>query len=235
MINNKPLDNGNVNCIKEEVSVIIRLAIIRYDEIFQFYSTEPVVISIKKDSKSETIVFHQILRVRKWKRNVAYSYQIFSRGRVWEENNNVDLIVRKVEWNVERDTQLVKKANGNRDVLDKWPGLDIQNIYLDHNSAEEIMNEIADLDHLIENGIVLTNVSEPSWDYKDLELLRRYDWGQIHSTWSPSKENRMIEDKLECIRAVLDNVIDSPHDNIEQMTLCYSDLPETYKNLRYGN
>lgn len=234
MKNVKPFNRSNADCVKESGSLAIRLAILRYEEIFEFYSTEPLSISIKLDSKSESFDSEEIFRMRKWKSDVAYSYQIYSREREWEEDDSVDLIVRKVKWNIEKDTQYVRQANGEPSVLDRWPSIDIQNIYLCHESIEEIMNEITELDGLIENGISLTNVSDPSWSYRDLEIMRLYDWGQIHATWSPSKENRIIEDKLDCMVCVLDNIMNSPHDNIEQMSLRYSVLPETYKKLRIG-
>lgn len=37
----------------------------------------------------------------------------------------------------------------------------------------------------------------PTWEGRELELARLYDWGQIESVWCANKQNKAIEKKSE--------------------------------------
>lgn len=76
-------------------------------------------------------------------------------------------------------------------VLTSYPSIATFNKYILLPQSNSIIQMIKNLDEEVENGFILKENENPTWEWRDLELLRLYDWGQIHFTWSTEKKMRM--------------------------------------------
>lgn len=225
-----PKNYGNADIITEQSKPSIKLVMLRYEDMFDFYSEEPFSIDIKTDEKSDISVYEQILRIRMWNRNnQSYSWCIYANDR--HEFNSI--IIRKVTWDMENDKSNIKKytKSEKEKLLSSWATIVTLNRYLDSSDSNEIIKMIKGLDLLIENGIMLYENANPTWEWRDLELLRLYDWGQIHNTWSTHRKNEDVENNINVFTSTLENFIELTKNNIYFMGLNYSIHPEKYKNI----
>ncbi len=215
---NPPKNMGNANKIFENIAVPSKLAMIKYEHIFDYYAEEPEAFIIRIDEYSESIVLSRICRIRYWgKLGKCCSWSIYSDSR--QELNNV--LVRKVIWNMDQDKTVLKKLvrDDREKALSTGPSLDIYNMYIPELLTLRFIKLIKDFDTKIENGIILKENPHPIWPWRDLEVLRLFDWGQIHLTWAPNKSNEIIEDCLLDFTLAIDNLLKDVHDNIYSMEL----------------
>ena len=88
MDNLKPINTGNAKNINEVCTPIIKLIMIRYEAIFDFYSEEPYSINVQINEGDNKYKLEQIIRVRKWGNNTrSYSLSIYSQQREFEFRN----------------------------------------------------------------------------------------------------------------------------------------------------
>lgn len=241
--NLKPIEEGNAQIIEDVCLPIHQLALLRYEAISDFYTEEPQSIDIRIEKDREYVTFEQILRVRTWVPNKkTHSWCVYSEDRELTErdNNTCGLLIRQVTWDREKDLNKFKNADKEtyKKLLESWPTLKIRNTYLEPQLCNEIEKIIRKFDEILQNGIALeerSNISStPSW--KNMELLRLFDWGKVHTTWSPSKENKVIESYILLLEKIFSESLDFATDEaIHQVNLDYSCPPIIWKALVHGN
>lgn len=225
MNNQFPINNSNATVIIEKVAIKTKLIMKRYENIFDFYSEEPVLIAIREKECEVEHEYTCILRIRIWNSaKESCSWSIYSRDR--EELNS--LIIRKVTWDIDKDIDYMKKnVKENRAaVLSAFPSIVACNKYILPSQSNQVIQLIDSLDAEIGEGFILSNNKNPMREWRDLEVLRLYDWGQIHITWCTNKKNKKVEDKIKELILELDSVIEKCYENITSMTLIYGSIPE---------
>jgi hypothetical protein len=243
MTSTKPINIGNARTINEICSPVIKLSMTRFEAIFDFYSEEPYLVNVHINPNEDSYKLEQILRIRRWGvNNESYSWCIFSQKREWQEDANSEkdsfkgLIIRKVVWDMNTDIERIRNRSSDtrQNLNESWPSIYTNNIYLNHQETTELINRISELDKMIESGIILNSNKNPVWSWKDFEVRRLFDWGQIHSTWSPIKQNSVIETKINELDEYFNTVITKSYSEINAIDLDYSINPDMYKNIVTG-
>lgn len=217
-------EKGNAVNVEQTNILETKLVIERMESKFDFYSEEPVSITVKQNENSIAEKYFCIFRVRIWNsKNKCFSWSIYS---VERECLN-SLVVRRVIWDLERDTKTVQEnIQENRErLLTLWPTLDICNKYLSSKQACLIIRSMSNLDEKIGKGFILNENNNPDWKWRDLELVRMYDWGKIHYTWCTDRKNEHVEKEIEKMIIVLNESLDEIQDKIFSMVINYSDFP----------
>ncbi len=207
-----------------------RLALLRYEEIFDYYSEEPATIFVKLDQNDEGCVCEQILRIRAWQNHGQfYSLSIYAEDRIELRN----LIIRSVVWEAEKDkAEVMTRIKQDREsVLASMPLITAKTVHIASLYYEQVLQLVRKLDALIENGIVLHENENPTWEWRDLEVRRVYNWGQTHAIWSTSKKNADVEDQVKTATGALNRILDANHDSVHYMALNYSVSPDRYKDV----
>jgi hypothetical protein len=235
----KPINTGNARTINEVCSPILKLSMLRYEAMFDFYSEEPYSINVQLNEGEDRHRFEQILRIRKWGMHAkSYSWCIYSQEREWNKdaNNDIDiingLIIRQVMWDMKSDIDKIKNSDQNdkQQLIDAWPSLYTKNIYIDSKETADLVRMLSEFDQIIENGFFVERNNNPDWNWKNVEIKRLFNWGQIHTTWSPSKENVEVEKKIEGLNEFFSLFIDRRTNEIHSLDLDYSIKPEIFKD-----
>lgn len=234
MMNKKPQSCGNASVITEQELSLSRFAMIRYEDIFDYYSEEPASITIKTEKEKEKEVYSPILRIRFWNQeNQSYSWNVYSDDRERLKN----LIIRKVVWNMDKDKEYMKEhiKKERKNIMTSWPSIVNRNKFIYFSDNRNIAQKMNDLDRAIENGFLLCENAKPSEEWRDLEILRLFDWGQIHFTWCTHKRNECVEKKIKSLIAELDTSIENYNHKVFSMSLNYNMIPEKYKKIYIDN
>jgi hypothetical protein len=203
---------------------------LRYEEIFNYYSEEPATFKVKEEADSDASNYEEILRIRKWNSGGrSYSWSIYSNERE-EFSHCATFTIRQVVWDLSCD----KKDAQNRikkfreDLLEEWPTICTKNYCIDSKYNDEIIYHIEMLDGAIRNGINISNNDMPLWDWKDLELKRLLDWGNIQCTWSNNMQSKEVEGIILHIEKKLEDIICKPHRERYSIDMNYSILPDFF-------
>jgi|GEM_PF-1672277 len=240
-INLKPINLGNAQKIDEICSPSLRLALLRYEVIADYYTQEPNRILIKKKEEDKNKAFEQVLRFRiRIPNKSAYSWSLYSENRDWsDEKDNINgLIIRYAMWNRHKDMNRVKSSEKSGMLLDNWPDITTKNIYFESDYVSELKKLLIDFDKIIEKGISLDkrNPEEranPGW--YDMEVMRLFDWGQVHTTWSQPMENKEIEGHVRIFENALEQLIAKPISEVHQIILDYNILPDIWRQIVQGS
>lgn len=224
MLENKyPGDLGNATIITNKVAQESVFVMLRWEDIFDYFSEEPVSITVKEKENSSEEDYIRILRIRIWnQRKRSVSWSVYS-----EERENLDkLVIRRVKWDMRKDEEwLTKHVEKNRAAaLKRQPTMEICNKFLPSSQSDSISRLIDNLDSEIKYGFSLHEDSNSTWEWNDIEILRLYDWGQIHLTWCPARKNEEVERKMRELAAGVDDAIEKADENIYEMNLNYSNL-----------
>ncbi|BFL12317.1 hypothetical protein LIZ64_08850 [[Clostridium] hylemonae] len=231
MMDIEPIHDGNCDKLIERQLQITTLPMIRYESVFDFYAEEPHSITVQKESIIES--YEPIIRFRKWNvQNESFSWSIYSTNR--EKLDNI--VIRKVVWNIKKDKEFAQRNIKERrqDVLLKWPSITTHNIFIPSRYSKEIIEKVDQLDNTIRHGILLSKNNDPNWEWRDFEIKRLYDWGQIHNTWSTNMKNQDVENNIVDLEMVLNTYITDKCNNAEIIYLNYSILPSKYKEMLEG-
>lgn len=234
MHTNDFINHSNSQIINERKKSIINLLMIKYEDAFDFISDEPAVIMAKYDENSKPENYECIFRVRIWNcKGFSNSWALYSTDRRDIEN----IIIRKVSWNMGSDMKKRRSLpiENASDMLSKWPDVSTFNYFIESNDAKTLVNMVLKLDTTLEQGIVLSKNETPLWKWKNLEFLRLYDWGQIHFTWCPNKNNVLIETKLEEIISEMEILLKMKKNDIYSMDFIYELTPEEYSDCYIKN
>lgn len=228
--NNYPKELGNATNItstteKENLSLMEKLK-----ETFNFLSEEPLTISIKKEESSKEELFARILRIRVWGlKNKNFSWNVYSKDRELVH----DLIVRRVVWNFDKDAKMLKKNRDENQIVlsEHFPSADIRNIYIPSTQTKKVIRLINQLDAEIGEGFILKKKRRTKGKWSESEILRLYDWGQIHCRWGADRKNKDVHKKIEKLVLELDKIMEKSGVNIYEMILNYhSEEPEKYSS-----
>lgn len=226
MLKNRcPKELGNATniigeTVKENLSLFEKL-----EKEFDFLSEEPLTVSIKKEEGSKVELFTRILRIRVWCGKYKNSWNVYSKDR---EIFN-DLIVRRVVWDLDKDAKFLKKyCDENQKVMsERFLSVDILNIYISSFQAKNVIRLINQLDTEIGEGFILKKKHRTKEKWREVEILRLYDWGQIHCIWGSDRKHKDVCKKIKKLVLGLDKVIKKSGESIFEMTLNYhSEEPE---------
>ena len=194
---------GNATTILQKSLFPSKLIMVRFESIFNFFATEPTVMIVQEKENGDKINYSEIFRIREWGIDECVSWSIFSSDR-----EKVDKIVlRKVFWNKKKDKNILKNCNkGNYEsLLECWPSIKIRNIYISNMETEKLVQILENLDYKIQKGIRFKRNAKKK--YKDVELLRLFDWGQIHITWGGNKTIKGIQKQVVIIIKEIERLI----------------------------
>lgn len=228
--NSKPQNYGNANFIVEQKQLECKLTMLKYENTFDFYSEEPSSILIKKENNNEEWIGTSILRIRIWNRkNQSCSWSVYANDR--HEFNRI--VIRKVVWDMDKDIENAKvyAKKDKKELLILWPFITTFNKFIFTSEAENVIEMIKNFDSTIEKGIILYENKNPTWEWRDIEVLRLYDWGQVHAIWNTNKKNEEIEEKIKKLISIFNLFIEKTYDNVHSMSLNYSINPEEYKQI----
>lgn len=176
-------DCGNAATILQKSLFPSKLMMIRFESIFDFLATEPALIIIQEKEDGDKRNYSEIFRIRKWGIDESVSWSIFSSDR-----KKVDeIVLRKVFWDKKKDKSILKNYNKENydSLLECWPSIKVENIYVSRRETEKLVQIFENLDYKIQKGIKFKRNRKKN--YKNVELLRLCDWGQIHVTWGNGK------------------------------------------------
>lgn len=225
---NFPNGAGNAEHIKYRRIKGHIFPILRLEYLFDFFAEEPASILVRENKNSEMECFRRILLIRVWRqKHHNFSWSIYSK----ERENFDSLIIRKVIWDLDKDTKLYQQIAREKqmEIPEYWPSIEIRNVYITRKHARKIIRLINKLDSEIKSGFILRKRSKPAWEWRDLELLRLYKKDQVHFTWRPGKENKCVQNKIKKLVFGLDAAVQKTDVNVFEMVLNYSKDPEEYK------
>jgi len=199
-INSKYEECGNATIISD-VCNPYRIPMFKHRAIVDYCIEQLAFINIKRTKDEYKIYCEQILRVMVDISNEYLSaYIIFSNQR---ENFNEDacFTIRKLFWDKKKDIARIKQMNGSQDkrqeVLSSWPAIKVNNVVFNYRDASFIEKLLQQTDELTKSGILLskrrTNDKLVWENMTDVEIMRRYDWGEVRSCWGIPMENNRIE------------------------------------------
>lgn len=237
---NKPKEKGNAVRIREVCHPTIPLTLVRYEAISDYYTEEPKLISVKPTKVDDFAIFEQVFRLRIWVPNEkTYSWCIYSEEREWmaSKESPCGIIVRHVVWDRKKDLASVKRVKDKREgLLKKWPTITTNNVFLSQGLSSQLIKDLKELDNALTKGILLRrrkrDEGKPEWG--DFEIMRLYDWGQVHATWSPIMTNSHIECYTKNLSRQLELYITGNSATVYQMDLDYSYPTEIAKDIVYG-
>lgn len=222
---NQPIIYYNAGITEDRTIGISRLGMLRYEDIFDIYSTEPVSFSIKQNDSSEIIRLEQALKISVIRfEGESISYSIYAD----EIETPSAILAHYVKWDMEKDKNILlsqKDCLSKKDFLSSYPSLTVKNIFInDREQFERLLEQIVAIDDIISDGIVLNKSDNPSFAWKDLNVLRNYNWGQICATWNTTKENSILEQEIMKFIERLEIIINMETEKINQCVAFYSPL-----------
>ncbi len=144
-------------------------------------------------------------------------------------------MIRKIYWDKGKDQSIIqseieKDYSRRKKFLYSWPSIESINVILSNNN--EIVEFLLQVDEVIGNGIIFSNRNEREWAWKDIVLMRRYDWGEIRSSWDMTKENMRVEKLLFKGVDVMEAILMRKHRNYYQIEMDYRmSLESFYKGI----
>jgi hypothetical protein len=211
-----------------------------YEAIFDFCYEQVSHIHIKKTEDDNKLYCEPIQRFMiDISNGEAVCYTIFSNQR-----ENFDktawFIIRKLLWEKEKDiSRLEQFPDKRKESLTSWPTISAKNIILRYDDALEIRYLLQQTNELAKNGIVLNERvpdSEQYWNgMKDIEFMRRYEWGEIRYSWGSTMQNTKIEQLIFSSTKTFDNELLRTQPDIYKMEIDYiislDEFQKTYSGI----
>lgn len=195
-----PETNCNLSNCKTEVIALPSIAMYRFETIFDTLAEEPNTMTLTEKVNGHSSLLESIFRMRVWRqKGITRSWSIYADDREIPKH----IILRSVVWDMDKDMMDITEAVNRELVLNSWPDVEIKNIYLCGESRRNILSALQRLDLFISNGITFVEAEKPLWKWRDLELVRKYDWGQVHATWNPTRRNDIVENQMQFLSNLL--------------------------------
>ncbi len=249
-IGNKfPIEIGNAQNFNKKATSESKITMIRLEDMFHFLTEELTSITVKEKEDSTAKEYICILRVRFWQQTIwehmkrTFCWSIYSRNRekmdsivlrrvVWDTKKDEEIVKKNVIWDLKKGKEIVKKNMEEHQKMDMamLPSIDVRDQYIAYPQSDPIIQLVQDLDTQIGNGFMLYPNDAKRGEWNDLELLRLYDWGQVHMTWCPEKKNKCVEQSIKKLVSGLNPYIEQENPNIYSMSLNYNETPEKYRN-----
>jgi len=219
------IENGNASIIRE-VCYPYKVPMFAYQAIVNFFREQLAYIHVQRVENEDKIYCEPI---QTFMIDIAngdlVNYTIFSNQRE-QFDEEVCFIIRKTLWEKKKDIDRLKRFPEKRqEALVTWPAIKIDNIVEYYNDASDIIRLLQQTDELTQYGIVL-NERDPHdtlyWpDMRDIELMRRYDWGEIRCSWGASMQNAKLEQHIHSSIETLDRELSKMCKEIYKMELDY--------------
>ncbi|HHY30005.1 MAG TPA: hypothetical protein GX520_04830 [Syntrophaceticus sp.] len=199
------IENGNASIIKE-VCYPYKIPMYVYQAIVNFCSEQLAYIHVKRTEYEDKVYCEPIYRfmVDISNGDLRY-YTIFSNQRE-QFTEKACFIVRKLLWQKSKDIDRLKQFPEHRqEALLSWPTIKAKNVVMFYSDALNIIRLLQQTDELTKYGIVLNergSHNKPYW--RDIELMRRFDWGEIHCCWGASMQNTKVEQHIYSSMEILD-------------------------------
>ncbi len=227
--------NGN---IKEKQISPMKILMFRYESEFEYYVEEPKYISVVKKPEENSQNMELILRITLWnyqKEGVAWSIYADER----EEYSKI--VLRKIVWDVSESENRIKTMRDMRENYKEYrrklllssPDIATYNYYTEGIPVQRLKEELEPFDNILQNGIILSPQKNIAANWSNIDVLRKYEWGQLHYTWSPEVQCKELEDIILSLIKKLDTIMEEINQRVESICLHYNLTPDTYKEL-YG-
>lgn len=192
----KFIEQGNTSIIDEVCSPASKIPMIRYETLVDFCVNEPALIHVLKNRTCDKIVCEQIFKmIVDIPNDHLIAFTIYANER---ENFTQDccMVIRQIFWDKQIDIKNLKQFPERRtDFLMSWPSIKSKNIVFGENV--KIIKVLNDIDKIINHGLILQNrTKNESLSWRDIEIMRRYDWGEIRTSWGTFMQNIQIEHYL---------------------------------------
>lgn len=235
---NRFIENGNASVIKE-VCYPYKVPMYMYQAITDFCSEQLANIHVKRTESEDKVYCEPIQRsMVDISNGNLLTYTIFSNQRE-QFDKEACFIVRKLLWEKRKDIDRLKQFPEKRqEALLLWPTIKAENVVIYYNDALNIIRLLQQTDELTKYGIVLNERGShdvPYWpDMKDIELMRRYDWGEIRCCWGASMQNAKIEQHIYSSIETLDKELLRKSKEIYEMELDYTFPMDEFKKVCYS-
>lgn len=173
-----PKDIGNADNIINHVAKGSAFVIFRYEELFNFFSKEPISIAVRKTQDAKKELLECVFRVRIWKtQGECVSWGIYSA----EKEHLNSFVVRKVKWDLDKDTEFAKEHMQEDWIgtFQKWPSITIYNKYIQTAQGDKLVELLNKFDCKLRDGFSLMEDKKREWKWRDLEIMRKFDWGRF--------------------------------------------------------
>lgn len=224
-INNKFIESGNASIINEKCYPYY-IPMFEYEAIVDFCREQIAHIHVTKTSGEKKIYCEPILRFMiDISNGDLLTYIIFSNQREQFDKKSC-FIIRKILWERKKDIEWLKQYPEKRkESLLSWPAMQVKNAVMGYRDAQNIISLLHQTDELVKNGIVLNKRNKHDaiyWeDIINIELMRRYDWGEIRSCWGTSMQNINIEHHIYSSIEVLEKELLKKHKDVFKIELDY--------------
>lgn len=210
-----PEANSNVSDYNIEVIALPTIAMYRFETIFDTLAEEPNTMTLREKASGKSVLLEDIFRLRIWRRKgITRSWSLYADDRETPKY----IILRSVVWDMDKDMQDIIAVAGREQILNSWPEVAIKNICLQAKDCRRVFSAVQRIDRHISGGITFDEAEKPSWEWRDIELMRNYDWGQVHATWNPTRRNTFVEEEIQLLSDLFSG-LEQEKNNMGQYTL----------------
>ena len=228
---------SNAQTSKESCRGIIKLPLLRYEAIADFYLCQPAQIRVKLNESEELDIFEQIFRIRTWLKNrYMASWSIFSNTRDLQDEDNMGLVLRNCIWDRSSDMNKVRNTDNKETLLHSWPNIICVSNYIPFESSTKFGLQMKKMDNAISEGIkVVPRKNELNKEWNQIEVYRQFNWGGSHSIWDITMEDFKIEKEIEDLILQFKETMKVNKVQVYQMEFDYLFPPDIFKDLVCGD
>lgn len=224
----KIINVGNADLIIEQALTPSKLAMIKWESIFDFYAEEPISITLQIKEDGKKMTFEKIIRIREWGEKECFSWSVYSQNR--EKIN--DIVLRKVVWDKQKDKNTMIACNEKyEEILNWWPSISVTNIYIPDAEVYNIRELIENMDTIMQKSIIFKKKKTSITERINVEYLRLYDWGQLHFTWESDKHIKGLSKNIRKLCKEFEKLLVIPLKEVASMSLNYSIPIDLYKKV----
>lgn len=221
----KFIEQGNASIIKE-VCYPYKVPMYIYRAIVDFCGEQLANVYVQKTEHGDKLCCEPI---QKFMVDIANGdlivYTIYSDQRE-HFDEKACFVIRKLLWEKRKDINQLQKYPGKRqEALLSWPTIITSNNVMYYKDALNIISLLQRTDKLTKDGIKLNerrSNDELYWrNMRDVEFMRRYDWGEIHCSWGASMQNAKIEQHIYSSLETLEKELLKKAEEIYKLELDY--------------
>ena len=194
------MNNGNAQNISN-VCTKYKVPMFRYEAITSFCIEQLALVHvIEKEGDEKTtceLIFRFMVDIPN---NNMISYSLFSNQRE-DFNEEVCFVIRKLIWKKRKDIDQIKNHPEKRnEFLSQLPCIDESYVVKNRQESTKIIQLVSEIDALTGSGVnvSLRKQEEKTQElvFKDIEWLRRYNWGETRTCWGMSMKHIGIEKRI---------------------------------------
>ncbi len=216
-------EKGNARVITNVCFPTTKIMMLRYESIVEVCMNEPVNIFITKKENEEKLFCEPIYKIIvEFHGLYTKCYTLYSDKREHFGKKNCFLL-RRIMWDCEKDKEHVQSLNTEKEkMLSLWPTMKAENLFMPYEQAQ-IVKELKKMDKLINKGIPSNICSKKKNDWTNIELRRRFNWGETRSCWDCTRQIQQVEDLIFETVNLYDDMLHKIQENesIEKIELDY--------------